>query len=334
MDYEEIIEQIKSGLTGDIHADLVYLEQQAAHYKTHEDGLRIAEEISNTAYSILPEDRREEVNRALFYDGVRLDHLFEEARKAVDIKEFGRAIENMKNVTDTLSEHFADTPERRYITFRSPLEYQLYNLIFKPEHPPYRPPFNMSEMYRFYGFLLLQARQITDSVAVLEKAIRHNPMNSNAYLELCEAHKLMKNAPALLEITKSAAKIAASSAVLAACYANMGFYCFMVKDYSSAVCFYCHSLKLHNNPKITADLSVVRQALGTGLEVPAKAEIYAAFRKYDMRPGANDVIITAAYELGLELLEKQQLQPAKYCLGIAYDLTNDEEIGKMVRQIK
>ena len=62
MTYDEIMEEIKSGLTGDTKVDMKYLMTQMDKYKEHELSQEIIRACGRMIASIMPEDAKEEFN--------------------------------------------------------------------------------------------------------------------------------------------------------------------------------------------------------------------------------------------------------------------------------
>lgn len=334
MNFTEIIEEIRAGLKGESKEDLAYLEKQIDKYKEHKFGGQIIEEISKMAYDALPQDKKDEMTRILFYNGKRLDIIFREAKGAAEVHDYTTANKLMKGIVSTIDTQFAHTSEKECFSFRNPLEEYMYMYLFNPTIKYQKTPFNFSEMLRFNGYVLIELKKVDEAISVLEKAVKYNPVNAEAYFELAEAYKLSKNADALFDITKDTIKIATSSSVLAKCYSNLGFYCIEIGDYKSAVAFFYQSMRCEENPAIVGEMNFIRQKTGKDIEKPSDIEIEAAFSKYDLKPGANQEVVSIAFALGKQAVENKQDRFAKLCLGIVCDLTDDEEVRKLYAQIK
>lgn len=334
MNYTEIIGEIRAGLTGESKHDLAYLGEQADKYKDHKLAYQIIEEISKMAYEALPEEKKKEMDRTLFYNGKRLDIIFREAKATADIHDYVTSNKLMKGIVSVIDSQFAHTSEKEHYSFRNPLEEYMYVNLFNPQIKYFKTPFNFSEMLRFNGYVLIELKKVDEAIELLKKAVKYNPVNAEAYFELAEAYKLSKNTQELFNTTRDTIKIATSSSILARCYSNLGFYCIEIEDYRLAVAFYYQSMRCEENPAIVAELNYIRQRTGRDIEKPTDVEIEAAFSKYDLKPGANQDVIGIAFALGKRALESNQVKFAKLCLGIVCDLTDDEEVKKLYAEIK
>ena len=86
MTINEIMEKIREGLTGEYSVDMVYLESQADKYRSAKNAKEIESAIADLAYEILPDDKREVLNKMMYIDGKRLDVVFAEANKLIQEK--------------------------------------------------------------------------------------------------------------------------------------------------------------------------------------------------------------------------------------------------------
>lgn len=334
MDYTKIIEEIKAELKGESKEDLAFLEKQAMKYRDHKHAKQIIDEISKMAYDALPQEKKDKMTKALFYNGKRLDIIFREAKAAADVHDYSTSNKLMKGIVSTIQEQFADTSGREYYSFRNPLEEYIYIHLFNPATKFHKTPFNFSEMLRFNGYVLIELKKVDEAIEILKKAVKYNPVNAEAYFELAEAYKLKKNNDELLNTTRDIIEIATSTSILARCYTNLGFYCIEIGDYKSAVAFYYQSMRCKENPAIVGELNFIRQKTGKDIEKPTNIEIEAAFSKYDLKPGANQKVVAVAFALGKKAIDNNLDMFAKLCLGIVCDLTDDEEVKKLYAQIK
>ena len=61
MNLEEIMSEIKKGLSHDEETDIAYLEEQREKYKTHALGQEISRECTRMIYDLLPRDGEVEI---------------------------------------------------------------------------------------------------------------------------------------------------------------------------------------------------------------------------------------------------------------------------------
>ena len=90
--YNDIMNEIKSNLTGDYETDLKYLKETSDKYKDHELGLEIIREIGRVMYSITPEEKKDDFIEAFSKDMEGLDAKLEEIRFNMYKKDFNNAL--------------------------------------------------------------------------------------------------------------------------------------------------------------------------------------------------------------------------------------------------
>ncbi len=330
MTTKEIMEQIREGLTGEYNVDIVYLEAEADKYHKQKNGREIESAIVDLAYEILPQDRRELLNKMMYIDGVRLDNYY---TRAVKLSKEGKTEESF-----TMSEalytkiriNYRETEEEAYYSFRNSLEHQLYMIFYQPSKKIVRPPFDLSQMILLHGYNLIDLKRYEEAERVIGDAIRFNPMNTDAYFELAECYKAMKQPESLLSVTKETLDIAVSPVQIARCYCNLGFYAVEIKDYESAICFYYESLIYSHNQAVEAELFYIHKQTNKKISPPSREKVNAAFEKYNMVTGPNKDVVDVISRLAADALQKNDLQQARFYVHLQYDLTHDPQIKEMV----
>lgn len=328
MNTQEILQEIRDGLTGEYGVDMAYLEGRLAKYKGHENAAEIESGIAEMAYEILPDEKKEEMARMMYIDGKRLDVIMNDAIKLIDERKDEEAFKLTEALYTKIRISYRETEERMYLSLRNPLEHQLYLYFYQPSKKLERPPFDLSRMVMLHGYSLLEANRPEEAVSVLEDAIRYNPLNTDAYFEMAECYKFMQQPDDLLSCTKETLCIATSPEEISRCYCNLGFYCVEIKDYDSAVCFYYEAMIYANNPIVPAELSHIQKLSGKKLSPPSRELVNEAFDKYGIKPGANDEVLAVVAALAKASVEEGNNTRARIYFRILYSLTNDPDVKK------
>ena len=87
-EFNKIMHKITAGLTGDQKADLAYLVEQTEAYKDHELGQEIVRACSRLIYDLIPEEKRDQLDKAISNDGAGTESLLEEVRFNIYKKDF------------------------------------------------------------------------------------------------------------------------------------------------------------------------------------------------------------------------------------------------------
>ncbi len=329
MTTKEIMEQIREGLTGEYSVDIVYLESQADKYRGTKNGKEIENALADLAYEIMPEDKREILNKMMYIDGKRLDAVYLEANKLIQDKEIEKSFQLTEALYTKIRMNYRETESEVYFSFRNTLEHQLYLFFYRPTKKLIRPVFDLSQMVLLHGYNLLELRRGEEAVRVIGDAIRLNPMNTDAYFELAECYKFLKQPENLLSVTKETIEVAVTPVQLSRCYCNLGFYCVEIKDYDSAVAFYYESLIYADHPFVAAELQHIHAITRKKITPPTRDEVTAAFEKYGMQSGANPDVVGIISALAKEAIENKKLPEIRFYLHMQYGLTNDPEIKEM-----
>jgi tetratricopeptide (TPR) repeat protein len=312
---------------------MVYLEGQITKHKNDENAAELESAIAELAYEILPEDKKQQVARMMYLDGKRLDTVMNEALACIRDGKNEEAFKLTEALYTKIRISYRETEEKMYLSLRNPLEHQLYLYFYQPSKRLERPPFDLSRMVMLHGYNLLEAKKPEEAISVLEDAIRFNPMNTDAYFEMAECYKYLKQTDELMGCVKETLGISTSPEEIARCYCNLGFYCVEVEDYESAVCFYYESLIYAKNPIVTEELRHIRKVTKKKLSPPSREKVNAAFEKYDIKPGANEEVVAVVAVLAKDAIAADDAHRAKIYFRILYSLTHDPEVKQTLDQL-
>ena len=90
--FNEIMQDITAGLTGDNEKDVSWLLSQIETYKNHEMGKEIIRACSRMLFEKLPEDKRKELEQDMENRFSGVDAVLEEVRFNIYKKEYGKAL--------------------------------------------------------------------------------------------------------------------------------------------------------------------------------------------------------------------------------------------------
>lgn len=334
-----ILDEIKSNLTGDIMKDVTYLQEQSIKYRDHEDAEEILHAISDMTFDMMPEDKKQYLKDTMFVGEKRLDQVFNDANNLFKEKKLEESAALMKKIEEKADLYTQNPDNRNMFSFRNRFDEYLYREMFKPEGTFGRTPFDMCTYLTAYGYILVEMNKGKEAVPVLEKAVKFNPVNVGPRFELAETYKMLHEPANLLYTIKETLPITSSPEEIARCYCNLGYYCIEIKDYDSAVAFYYTSMLYSPNPNVTGEIQHIAMLKGKQIDPPTKNDIEKAFAKYNIKEGPNPVVINMAYSLGEYAVEHNaHPQESLFYYSIAYNLTREEKIkekiDKLVEQAK
>lgn len=330
MTTEEIMEQIRAGLTGEYSVDIVYLEAEADKYQNARNAKEIGSAIADLAYEIMPDDKRALLTKMMYIDGKRLDVIFDEANKLSREKKIEESFRLTEALYTKIRMNYRETEKEVYLSMRNTLEHQMYLNFYRPSKKLVKPVFDLSQMVLLHGYNLLELHRAEEAARVINDAIRYNPMNTDAYFELAECYKVLRQPDMLLSVTKETIEVAVTPIQLSRCYCNLGYYGVEVKDYDRAVCFYYESLIYADNPFVAAELHHIHTITQKKIVPPTREEVNEAFEHYGMKSGANPDVVAIITGLAKESIENKELPAIRFYLHMQYGLTRDPGIKEMM----
>jgi hypothetical protein len=146
-----------------------------------------------------------------------------------------------------------------------------------------------------------------------------------------ETFKMIGDLGNFFRLTVDAFKIAFRPEHVARCYRNLGFYFVEKELYSEAIACYLLSLQFEKESKqVQSELYYISSKTGGKVKQPSMTEARQYAEKYGFPIGADDDILGLSLSYGKHFYQENAAEAAKYFLGIAYDLTDDDEIKKMI----
>ena len=332
-DFDTIMLEITSGLTGDHEKDIPYLMEQCEKYKEHEFGKEIARACGRLIYEVLPEDKKEELNQ-MHGNGLQgIDSVLEETRFNIYKKNFDKALQLIESVIGKIEnlDFYQDDTVSEYHTFNNFFEEALYRFRNEPKKDLRRADGPLSDAYLLYGSLLIELKRFEDAKIALKKALRWNPIDFNITSEYTEIFKITRDLDTFYKLTLDAFKIAYHPETLARCYRNLGFYFIEKKLYPEATVCYLLSMNFSSDNKQAQSELYYIQSLNNGkLKTPSEKEVKEFSEKYGFPTGSDRDILSLAYSYGMHLREQGIYDAAKFCFEILYNLVKDPEIKKMI----
>lgn len=331
-DFDEIMREITSGLSGDHENDIKYLREKSEEYKDHELGKEIIRACGRMMFELLPDDAKEEIGSLISKENKGLETTMEEVRFNIYKKDFDKALQIIEPLILKHEElnMFNNDSVSEYYCFDEPFEEILYRKMNNTEKTFRRAEIDYAEMYLTYGSLLFEMKRNDDAISALKKAMRWNPANAFIAFEHAENYKIKGDIETFKELTKKIFKIAFRRKTLARCYRNMGYYFVEKQMYSEAMNCYYFSLMFEDSPSAQSELFYISSQTGVELKDPSKEELENTFRMNDIPFGADDDVLKIAYTYGKACYESGEYEPAEYFLEIVREFIDDDNIDKMI----
>ena len=332
-DFDLIMRKITVGLNGDPAHDIPYLQQQAQAYKDGEFGREIARACGRLMFDALPEDKKAEFGRLTENNRLGLAAVIEEAQFNMYRRKFPVAEKILSAAVERLEKlnMYRDDAVSEYHTFNSPIEKILYAFLHNPKKTLRQAPEPISDLYLNFGCVLFELKKFTDAELALKKAARWNPIDPNISFEHAEIYKRRGDMAEFYARTIDVYPRAYTKNFLARCYRNLGYYFVEEKLWKPAAACYMFSTHYEPNGKqAQSELWYIQQNADENFSLPSVAEIEQYSEQYKIPLTANRDIVGLALEVGRQTAQAKQNDLAKYFFGIAYDLTESDDIKKML----
>ena len=225
-EFDQIMHEITSGLTGDSKADLAYLNEKCEAYKDHKLGKEIIRACARMMYNMIPDDKKAELEKLIGNDAAGTDSILEEVRFNIYKKDYDKALSIMEPLVGKFDGAlpFQDDQVSEYRIFDESFEEVLYRFRYRPEKDVRHAPVPLTEIYLLYGSLLIDLKRIPEAQESLKQALYWNPVSFKITSEYMETFKMMGDLDSFFRLTVDAFKIAFRPEHVARCYRNLGFY--------------------------------------------------------------------------------------------------------------
>lgn len=325
----KILEELRAKLTGSAEEDNKFLRAEAERFaeKKDLDGVNAATEL---LLELMPQAQKDEIERLITLDGMRLDRMHEKIIKLIREKNITEAKSLAERLYKKIKLDYKDGENNKFVSLRNPFEDNLYQLRYKPEKTLNRTPFDFATYITTYGYLLVDTGSPVDAIPVLEDAIEYNPVDCGPRFELAEVYKLLKNKRMTLETSRDTLKCASSPAAIARVYANVGYILTDMGEFDDAVAFLTASLLFAPHPAIPYELRDIANRKGGPIKQPTQEEIAEVMKKYDFEFGPNEDVVSVAAQLSANYLIDQDIPNALKALKMTYGLTRDEKVKEII----
>ena len=336
MDFDKIMHEITSGLTGNRDTDFEYLKEQMELYKDHEMSTEILRACGRLLYEVIPEDKKEALSKVLCKDEISTKAVLEEANFNIYKKNFKKALKLVESLVNRVEElnMFKDDQVSEYHTLNEPFEEILYDFKNKPGKKLRQASEPFSEIYLLYGNLLVEFKRFEEARIALKKALRWNPIDTKAYFEYTETYKMTGDFETFFNLTKAAFGISYRATAVARCYRNLGYYFVEKELYPEAVGCYLMSMQFEPDAKqVQSELYYINNKAKRTIPDPSMEELKGFAEKYGFPIQADDDIVGLSYSYGKHFLETNQKDYAKYFLTITYELTDMESVKELLEKL-
>lgn len=213
------------------------------------------------------------------------------------------------------------------------MEYYMYMCYFAPSCDVKIFELPINTYYRTYGDLCIRLSKYKTAEDAYKKALCWNPADLDSYLGLAESYKYLNMLTRYLDITKQAYRFCCTRATMARYYRNMGYYYLSAYQTDLARACYLYSNIYYHTENADSELSYLKQALGDETPDFSIKEMQEMFDSNGIEPGPDSKTIGIIYRVGQLMMEDKDYELAKDCFSIVYDITQEEQLGRLLEEM-
>ena len=330
-DFHAIMTEITSGLSGDPEKDMKYLTETSEKYKDHQYSQEILRACGRMMYELIPDDKKEEMEKAFNKDIMGFDQAIEEAKFNIYKKDFEKALNILEGMISKYEETslFKNDEVSEYYCFEEPMQELLYRHVNSPEKEIRRAGVDYMTLYYLYGGVLLDLGRADEARTALEKARRWNPVNPTVAYEYGETFKLAKDFETFVKVTRETYPYIYRKKDFARFYRNLGFYYIEKENYTTAACCFIYSGDYEKNNLVPSELMYIEQKNGKRID-PTVEEMAVCFEENDIPFVPSEEMLKIAYSYGKHFYEEEDMDFVAYFWGIFDEFVPDEEVKKVL----
>lgn len=339
MDFNQIMQEITSGLTGDYKQDVAYLKEQMERYKNHEYGQEILRACGRLIYSILPEELKNKFNQVAENEDMGIQATLDEVGYCIYKKDFDKALKLMEALVSKIDEAhkgglFQDDAVSTYRNFDEVFEEILYRHLNETGKEVRRCPMPFHVVYARYGSLLFEMKRFDEAEKALITALRWNPVYTDALFERAECHKATGDLQGFFDQTVEAFKYAFKPKTMARYFRNLGYYFIEKELWDEAVACYVASMGYEKDAlNAQSEMYYIQHKAGRQIQPPSQEAFESYGKKYGFPVHPSEDVLGLSYSYGKHFAEQGNGEAARYFWTIFYELTGNREIKALIDRI-
>lgn len=324
MDYQEVIQDISRGLSGDSKLDIPYLMRIGQQYKDHPQSEEILREIGRMIYAIVPKEDKANFEQAISKKATLDSKTIADAKQCIDQGNLDRADALLDGLLTDARGWDSDS-QTLYCAFRNPLEAAFYDEKYHPSRKLRIPPFPFNDVYGLKVYLLVEKKDYSQALRLIDIAVQCNPLFGNILFEKAEIYKFQNNMPAYIETTRQILGMLYLKPEIARYFRNLGFYLVEKEKWDEATAAYFISLYWDQSEKALQELAYIEQKTGKAPNLDNYPDPIGMLSNlgFDTRP--DDLWVQLSWAVGQSAEGGKDYAFAAFCYAVTAGLTNDEE---------
>ena len=243
-------------------------------------------------------------------------------------------MEGQLPILKSFEERYVDTPEREFKIFYEPFQQILFQYRFRPAVKIEPLPTIGIEGNLVYGSLLIGLKRYEEALECFNNALVRNPVEPRAIYQRIETYKLMNDMDNFFKYNVEAAAITYRPYDVARLHRNFGYYCIEKKKYDLAMACDGMSQSYEKTSRIaTAEMQYALKMSDGKAKAPSYQDAVKMAEAAGIPFGVNKEILSLAYTMGKNCLDRKQNKMARYYIQIVANLTHNKEIKELLDSI-
>ncbi len=225
---------------------------------------------------------------------------------------------------------YCEDENERYFCFDSPLHFYLYDYKLSSKKMIKRSKIDYRTLYLCSAHIYYAYEEYEKAEDELRNALYWNPVDFNVFSELMNLYFKTNQENKLLIILKAMRSYILNKDMLSCYFAGLGRYYFEKQNYPVSLALYYAAEYNGTNLSTEEAIDNIIKANGQTPVPPEIEEIKEILKKDNLEYGLDTEVLTMIYDLSFELQNRKNLDGAKYCLQVLYDLTEDDKYQREI----
>lgn len=263
-----------------------------------------------------------------------VEQALQQASDLQNQEELQQAIDILNGLINAVKDLPHEDEGAEYLSFRSPMERGLYFWHFHPVKEGVQTELPLSRIYYQLGSVLISANEPMAAREQLAKALLWNPIDFYANMEYAMTFQMQGEMEDFLYLVQRASKYAYTGESHARILRNYGYYFIEHEDYDAAeVCYLMSRIWDPDSHMAEHQLVYISQQSGKAIGKLSDERIGQVMDRFGFSLYPNKAVVNLARQFGKAAYDEQDWDPARYYLGIVYDLTDDKDAAELLAQI-
>ena len=330
-EYEQIIVEVKSGLTESKEQNYKYLLEQSEKYKQHPMAHEILKEIGRLLYDNLPADGKENFSNAMDNDIRKLNKKIDEANDNIVKGNFNKAKELLNEYLEAFLNMYKEDQITRYFTFSDIVEFYCSKNKLKIDKKVVWVDMRADDAYKLLAYISSEEKKFDKSFEYLEKGLYFNPMSLGIRFEKAETYKMQRNLDKMYDAIREIYPYIYDQSNLSRYYRLLRYYYIEKEKYDLAYSLFAISIYYENDQMAHNEINYIRQRLGNPKYELSTKEIIGILKRENipMTILEENLIQLKNFSNEIEVIKKQPKLVDKIkerIILFSNEINEDEEI--------